>query len=296
MLEAGSRADLTRASSPCSNRILEGDPGAGAARRDDQSPQKHFRGKRGRDRSQAQNARKLPALEPSSANQPWRCRLWRAGLLPFCKAHFRRGRRSSARCQHAGRDRSRITVACANPMVSARQQARLQSLSAIGKVEWARDETLMDAVTASPARGRLRIFWRKQWPAPASRRGCPSPRNPARATPSRVPRIAASFAAQRRNLAGECDLASGTTAAALDVLLGPGGLEELMTRPSPRCAPVGRSGGLERALNRLIPGLHLQADEFVMGGRHGPQVKRPRRSPAATQREGLPTAIRRSMR
>src|SRR4029078_9405287 len=52
-----------------------------------------------------------------------------------------------------------ITVASANPMVSVRQRKLASNLlSAIGKVEWASNETLMDAVTALSGSGAASLF------------------------------------------------------------------------------------------------------------------------------------------
>ncbi|HWP89501.1 MAG TPA: pyrroline-5-carboxylate reductase, partial [Burkholderiales bacterium] len=127
-----------------------------------------------------------------------------------------------------------ITVACANPMVSARQRKLASNLlSAIGKVEWASDETLMDAVTALSGSGPAYVFLLAEAMASA---GIAAGLPPALATRLAHDTVAGSgellhhsqlsAATLRENVTSP----GGTTAAALDVLLGPGGLEELMTK------------------------------------------------------------------
>jgi pyrroline-5-carboxylate reductase len=127
-----------------------------------------------------------------------------------------------------------ITVACANPMVSARQRKLASSLlSAIGKVEWASDETLMDAVTALSGSGPAYVFLLAEAMASA---GIAAGLPPALATRLAHDTVAGSGELLHRSQLSAATLREnvtspgGTTAAALDVLLGPGGLEELMTK------------------------------------------------------------------
>ena len=127
-----------------------------------------------------------------------------------------------------------ITVACANPMVSARQRKLASSLlSAIGKVEWASDETLMDAATALSGSGPAYVFLLAEAMASA---GIAAGLPPALATRLAHDTVAGSGELLHRSQLSAATLREnvtspgGTTAAALDVLLGPGGLEELMTK------------------------------------------------------------------
>jgi len=127
-----------------------------------------------------------------------------------------------------------ITVACANPMVSARQRKLASNLlSAIGKVEWASDETVMDAVTALSGSGPAYVFLLAEAMASA---GIAAGLPPALATRLAHDTVAGSGELLHRSQLSAATLREnvtspgGTTAAALDVLLGPGGLEELMTK------------------------------------------------------------------
>ncbi len=168
--------------------------------------------------------------------------------------------------------------------MSARQRKLASNLlSAIGKVEWASDETLMDAVTALSGSGPAYVFLLAEAMASA---GIAAGLPPALATRLAhdnrrgFRRIAASFAAQRRNLRENVTSPGGTTAAALDVLLG---REVLRTDDKGHCrghAQVTRSGGLGRALEPSPFRSYIYTDEFAMGGRHGPQVQ------AFTQKSG----------
>jgi pyrroline-5-carboxylate reductase len=127
-----------------------------------------------------------------------------------------------------------ITVACSNPTVSARQRKLASNLlSAIGKVEWASDETLMDAVTALSGSGPAYVFLLAETMASA---GIAAGLPPALATRLAHDTVAGSGELLHRSQLSAAILREnvtspgGTTAAALDVLLGPGGLEELMTK------------------------------------------------------------------
>jgi pyrroline-5-carboxylate reductase len=119
-------------------------------------------------------------------------------------------------------------------MVSARQRKLASNLlSAIGKVEWARDETLMDAVTALSGSGPAYVFLLAEAMASA---GIAAGLPPALATRLAHDTVAGSGELLHRSQLSAATLREnvtspgGTTAAALDVLLGPGGLEELMTK------------------------------------------------------------------
>jgi pyrroline-5-carboxylate reductase len=127
-----------------------------------------------------------------------------------------------------------ITVAVADVNVSAAQRAVADALlRATGSVEWTGDETLMDAVTAVSGSGPAYVFLLAEELARAGvEAGLP-------------PELAAKLA--RETVAGsgellhrsELDAATlrhnvtspgGTTAAALEVLMGPDGMQALLTR------------------------------------------------------------------
>jgi pyrroline-5-carboxylate reductase len=127
-----------------------------------------------------------------------------------------------------------ITVACPNGKVSTRQRKlATELLAAIGKVEWASDEGVMDAVTAVSGSGPAYVFLLAEAMTKAGiAAGLPA-------------QLAATLA--RETVAGSGELLhrsdldaitlrqnvtspGGTTAAALEVLMGPGGFDELLTK------------------------------------------------------------------
>ena len=127
-----------------------------------------------------------------------------------------------------------ITVAVAATNVSAAQRAAADALlRAIGSIEWVDDETLMDAVTAVSGSGPAYIFLLAEELARAGvEAGLP---------PDLATRLARETVAGSGELLHRSDLASatlrqnvtspgGTTAAALEVLMGPDGLQQLMIR------------------------------------------------------------------
>jgi pyrroline-5-carboxylate reductase len=140
-----------------------------------------------------------------------------------------------------------ITVACPNVRVSGAQRALADKLlAATGKVEWVKDEGLMDAVTAVSGSGPAYVFLLAETLAQAGRAaGLPSAlaNKLARATVSGsgelLDRSELDAAALRTNVASP----GGTTAAALDVLMGDGGLEPLMTRAVLAATKRGRELG-----------------------------------------------------
>jgi pyrroline-5-carboxylate reductase len=126
-----------------------------------------------------------------------------------------------------------MTVAVPAPNVTPAQRALADALlSATGVVEWVTDETLMDAVTAVSGSGPAYVFLLAEELAKAGiAAGLP-------------PELAAKLA--RETVAGSGELLhrspldpsvlrrnvtspGGTTAAALDILMGPDGLSKLMT-------------------------------------------------------------------
>jgi pyrroline-5-carboxylate reductase len=127
-----------------------------------------------------------------------------------------------------------ITVAVAAVNVSAAQRATADALlSATGSVEWVDDEGLMDAVTAVSGSGPAYIFLLAEELARAGvAAGLPEAlatrlaRETVAGSGELLHRSDAEAATLRRNVTSP----GGTTAAALDVLMGADGLRELMTR------------------------------------------------------------------
>ena len=127
-----------------------------------------------------------------------------------------------------------ITVAVAAGNVSATQRAVADALlRAIGSVEWTGDEALMDAVTAVSGSGPAYVFLLAEELARAGvEAGLP---------PELATKLARETVAGSGELLHRSELASatlrqnvtspgGTTAAALEVLMGPDGLQQLMIR------------------------------------------------------------------
>jgi pyrroline-5-carboxylate reductase len=127
-----------------------------------------------------------------------------------------------------------ISVAVANANISTHQRKRASDLLAtIGKVEWIGDETLMDAVTALSGSGPAYVFLLAETMASA---GIAAGLPPALAT--RLARETVAGAAELLHRS-DVDAATlrqnvtspgGTTAAALEVLMGPGGFDNLLTQ------------------------------------------------------------------
>jgi pyrroline-5-carboxylate reductase len=127
-----------------------------------------------------------------------------------------------------------ISVAVANANVSARQRKLAGDLlAAIGKVEWAGDETLMDAVTALSGSGPAYIFLLAEAMTKAGiATGLPADlaarlaRETVAGSGELLHRSELDAATLRQNVTSP----GGTTAAALEVLMGPCGFEELLIR------------------------------------------------------------------
>jgi len=127
-----------------------------------------------------------------------------------------------------------ITVAVAASNVSAAQRSVADALlRATGSVEWVNDEGLMDAVTAVSGSGPAYIFLLAEELARAGvEAGLPA---------ALASKLARETVAGSGELLHRSELASatlrqnvtspgGTTAAALEVLMGPDGLQQLMIR------------------------------------------------------------------
>ncbi len=127
-----------------------------------------------------------------------------------------------------------ITVAVAEAGVDQQQRDIADALlRATGNVEWIEDEALMDAVTAVSGSGPAYVFLLAE---ELARAGVAAGLSPDLAT-----RLARETVAGSGELLHRSDLSSetlrknvtspgGTTAAALDVLMGPGGFQPLLTR------------------------------------------------------------------
>ena len=127
-----------------------------------------------------------------------------------------------------------ISVAVANAKVSARQRKLASDLlAAIGKVEWVDDEALIDAVTALSGSGPAYVFLLAEAMTKAGIvAGLPADlaarlaRETVAGSGELLHRSALDAATLRQNVTSP----GGTTAAALEVLMGPGGFDELMTK------------------------------------------------------------------
>jgi pyrroline-5-carboxylate reductase len=127
-----------------------------------------------------------------------------------------------------------ITVAVAAGNVSAAQRAVADALlRAIGAVEWTGDETLMDAVTAVSGSGPAYVFLLAEELARAGvEAGLPTElatrlaRETVAGSGELLHRSELDAATLRRNVSSP----GGTTAAALEVLMGADGMQSLLTR------------------------------------------------------------------
>jgi pyrroline-5-carboxylate reductase len=127
-----------------------------------------------------------------------------------------------------------ITVAVAAGDVSAAQRAVADALlRAIGAVEWISDETLMDAVTAVSGSGPAYVFLLAE---ELARAGVEAGLPPELATKLARETVAGSGELLHRSESDSATLrvnvtsSGGTTAAALEVLMGPDGMQSLLTR------------------------------------------------------------------
>jgi pyrroline-5-carboxylate reductase len=126
-----------------------------------------------------------------------------------------------------------ITVAVANGKVSPRQRKLASDLlAATGKVEWVKDEALIDAVTALSGSGPAYVFLLAEAMTKAGiAAGLPAElagrlaRETVSGSGELLHRSDLDAAVLRQNVTSP----GGTTAAALDVLMGPGGFDEILT-------------------------------------------------------------------
>jgi pyrroline-5-carboxylate reductase len=127
-----------------------------------------------------------------------------------------------------------ITVAVATNKVSAAQRAVADALlRATGSVEWVDDESLMDAVTAVSGSGPAYVFLLAE---ELARAGVEAGLPVELATKLARETVAGSGELLRRSELDSATLRQnvtspgGTTAAALEVLMGPDGMQSLLTR------------------------------------------------------------------
>jgi pyrroline-5-carboxylate reductase len=127
-----------------------------------------------------------------------------------------------------------ISAVIANPYVSAQQHALCEKLlSAVGEVVWLTDEEQMDAVTALSGSGPAYVFLLTECMTKAGEEaGLPAPlaAQLARATVSGSGALLAVSPEDPARLRKNVTSPGGTTEAALKILLGPGGLQALMSK------------------------------------------------------------------
>jgi pyrroline-5-carboxylate reductase len=137
-----------------------------------------------------------------------------------------------------------ITVAVPNAHVSSAQRQLADALLvATGAVEWIGDEALMDAVTAVSGSGPAYVFLLAESLARAGEKAGLPPKLAARLARATIAgsgellhRSSTDAAVLRQNVTSP----GGTTAAALDVLMGPDGLDLLMERAIAAATKRGR--------------------------------------------------------
>jgi pyrroline-5-carboxylate reductase len=127
-----------------------------------------------------------------------------------------------------------ITVCCPNARVTAAQRALTHKLiAATGAVEWVDDEGLMDAVTAVSGSGPAYVFLLAEALAHAGKAvGLPGAlaEKLARATVAGAGELLHRSELDAATLRINVTSPGGTTAAALDVLMGDNGLDQLLTK------------------------------------------------------------------
>ncbi len=127
-----------------------------------------------------------------------------------------------------------MTVACANDAVSRAQALACGSLlEAVGELMWIEDENLMDAVTAVSGSGPAYVFLLAECLAEAGREAgldAELANELARATVSGAGALLSQSDLSATKLRENVTSPKGTTAAALEVLMGKGGFKELLTR------------------------------------------------------------------
>jgi len=127
-----------------------------------------------------------------------------------------------------------IAVACANDKVADEQKALCQGLlEAVGEAVWIDDESLMDGVVAVSGSGPAYVFYLTEAMAQAGMdAGLPADlaHKLARATVCGAGQLQYLSPEEPATLRKNVTSPGGTTAAALDVLMGDDGLQDVMTR------------------------------------------------------------------
>lgn len=127
-----------------------------------------------------------------------------------------------------------MTVCFANPLVTAQQRNIADALlQAVGDVGWVESEPLIDAVTAISGSGPAYVFYLAECMAAAGEALGLAPElsmQLARATVSGAGEMLRQLPDDAATLRKNVTSPGGTTAAALDVLMGEGGLSPLMRR------------------------------------------------------------------
>ena len=127
-----------------------------------------------------------------------------------------------------------MTVACANEAVTRDQAHECGTLlEAVGEVMWIDDERLMDAVTAVSGSGPAYVFLLAECLAEAGRAAGLDPelsRRLARATVEGAGELLRRSDLSPQELREKVTSPKGTTAAALEVLMGKDGMRELLAR------------------------------------------------------------------
>jgi pyrroline-5-carboxylate reductase len=137
-----------------------------------------------------------------------------------------------------------ITVLCANARVSAEQRTLCTRLmESVGEVAWIDDEALMDAVTGLSGSGPAYVFHLVEAMAAAGEAAGLSKdlaSQLARATVAGSGELLTQSPEPADTLRENVTSPGGTTAAALDVLMGPNGLTKLMTEAIARATERSR--------------------------------------------------------
>ena len=127
-----------------------------------------------------------------------------------------------------------ITVACANELTGDDQKTRSgELLAAVGEIAWVDDEGLMDAVTAVSGSGPAYVFLLAECLAQAGIEAGLAPdlsERLARATVAGSGELLHQAEEGAAELRGNVTSPGGTTAAALEILMGENGLQELITK------------------------------------------------------------------
>lgn len=127
-----------------------------------------------------------------------------------------------------------MTACYANPLVSAAQRALADDLlSAVGSVGWVESEPLIDAVTAISGSGPAYVFYLAECMAAAGEAlglSAELSSQLARATVSGAGEMLHQMPDDAATLRKNVTSPGGTTAAALDILMGEGGMSPLMRR------------------------------------------------------------------